>query len=380
MGLLSTEVEVVLAGNNVKWYENKGYILPRRYDKRGRFCLPKNSKLLVKVEDLPLKSHVMVDVQCDCCDKKYSIVWSDYNIQLHDGKIYCKSCAHSILLRGKNHPNWNPNLSNEDRIKGRDYIEYNNFIKRVLARDNYTCQCCGNRADVVHHLDGYDWCIEKRTDESNGISLCNNCHKNFHSMYGYGKNTKEQFEEWIGGRSIILDTYKGDIPTARWAYCVTDNELIKNIVTYAKEHGLDYSPIYRCCDGNYPVYHNKIFLWYDEYILLSEKEITKIIKEREQKILNQLKERQVVCVNYKLLFDSQINGSKYLNVNKTGISLCCNGHRTNVYENKNHEKLIWKFAKDVDDIENYTYISKEECEKAFLARNQESSNDGSFIM
>ena len=92
------------------------------------------------------------------------------------------------------------------------------------------------------------------------------------------------------------------------------------------------------------------FLWYDEYILLSEKEITKIIKEREQKILNQLKERQVVCVNYKLLFDSQINGSKYLNVNKTGISLCCNGHRTNVYENKNHEKLIWKFAKDVDDI------------------------------
>ena len=58
----------------------------------------------------------------------------------------------------------------------------------------------------------------------------------------------------------------------------------------------------------------------------------------------------------------------------------CNGHRTNVYENKNHEKLIWKFAKDVDDIENYTYISKEECEKAFLSRNQESLNDGSFIM
>ena len=56
MGLLSTEVEVVLAGNNVKWYENKGYILPRRYDKRGRFCLPKNSKLLVKVEDLGIDS------------------------------------------------------------------------------------------------------------------------------------------------------------------------------------------------------------------------------------------------------------------------------------------------------------------------------------
>ena len=89
---------------------------------------------------------------------------------------------------------------------------------------------------------------------------------------------------------------------------------------------------------------------------MSEKEIKKIIKEREENRLNKIKEKQVVCVNYKLLFDSQINGSKYLNVNKTGISLCCNGHRTNVYENKNHEKLICKFAKDVDDIENYTYM------------------------
>ena len=142
MGLLSTEVEVGLAGNNVKWYENKGYILPRRYDKKGRFCLPKNSKLLVKVKDLPLKSNVMVDVQCDCCGKKYPIVWSDYNIQLHDGKIYCKSCAHSILLRGENHPNWNPNLSNEDRIKGRDYIEYNNFINALAStKEDNTLVC-----------------------------------------------------------------------------------------------------------------------------------------------------------------------------------------------------------------------------------------------
>lgn len=377
MGLLSTEVEVTLAGTNVKWYENKGYKLPRRYDKRGRYCLPKNSKLLVKVEDLPLKSNVMVDVQCDCCKEDYSIVWSDYNIQLHDGKIYCKGCVHSVLFTGENHHNWNSKLTQEERINGRDYKEYHDFIKKVLKRDNYTCRCCGKQADAVHHLDGYNWCIEKRTDETNGVALCDSCHKNFHSIYGYGKNTKEQFLEWIDAKDIILDKYNGNIPSSRWAYCVTDNEIIENIIPYAKEHGLDYSPIYRCCDGDYPIYRGKIYMWYDEYTTLSKEEFDEIIRERKRKRSN---ERKVVCVNYKLLFNSQVYGSKYFNIGKTGICQCCSGQKMSAGKTKDNKKLVWKYADDVEDIENYTLVSNEECNYMESLRNQESSSDGSFIM
>ena len=100
---------------------------------------------------------------------------------------------------GENHYRWNPNLTYEDRIKERKHNKgYISFIKSVLKRDNYYCQCCNSRSKlVVHHMDGYSWCIERRTDISNGITLCKNCHKNFHKIYGYGNNTEKQWNEYI---------------------------------------------------------------------------------------------------------------------------------------------------------------------------------------
>ena len=116
-------------------------------------------------------------------------------------KSYCAKCAHNIFCTKENHHAWNPTLTEDDRYHNRRYPEYIEFIKMVMYRDNYTCQCCGRKSveDLkVHHLDGYNWCIEKRTDVNNGITLCYPCHENFHDIYGKGNNTKEQYEEWIG--------------------------------------------------------------------------------------------------------------------------------------------------------------------------------------
>lgn len=101
---------------------------------------------------------------------------------------------------GKNNHNYNPNLTIEERIIGRKYTEYPEWRKSVYERDKYACQCCGdNRGGnlVAHHLDGYGWCKERRTDVTNGVTLCNDCHKDFHSMYGKKNNTETQYSEWI---------------------------------------------------------------------------------------------------------------------------------------------------------------------------------------
>jgi len=100
---------------------------------------------------------------------------------------------------GENHPNYNSNLSEEDRIERRKIKGYPEWIQNVYERDKYTCQCCGDNTGGnlnAHHKDGYHWCEERRLDVSNGITLCDECHKEFHKIYGYKDNTEKQYEEY----------------------------------------------------------------------------------------------------------------------------------------------------------------------------------------
>lgn len=60
------------------------------------------------------------------------------------------------------------------------------------------CQCCKGTSKNLnaHHLNGYHWFVEGRFNVENGITLCEDCHKQFHKLYGMRNNTKEQFEEF----------------------------------------------------------------------------------------------------------------------------------------------------------------------------------------
>ena len=138
MGLLSTEVEVTLQGVNISYYENLGYKIPR-IKRKNRFCVPRNTKINVKIDDLSYGSGVIVDVNCDLCGKEYQETYNDYNKHNYDGKCYCRSCANKLFNSGENHSRWRQDLTDEDREVGRNYPEYTQFIKRVYKRDNYTC-------------------------------------------------------------------------------------------------------------------------------------------------------------------------------------------------------------------------------------------------
>lgn len=71
------------------------------------------------------------------------------------------------------------------------------FRLSVILKYKRKCFICKSKKNVVaHHLDGYHWCIEKRTDIENGVCLCEQCHTDFHSKYGNRNNTKEQFLEF----------------------------------------------------------------------------------------------------------------------------------------------------------------------------------------
>lgn len=110
----------------------------------------------------------------------------------------CKHRENNALRRGANHPSWNPDLTDEDRMRKRKVLENSEWRKDVFERDNYTCKICKERGGVInaHHLDSWHWCKERRFDLDNGVCLCKCCHTEFHKIYGNKDNTAEEFFEY----------------------------------------------------------------------------------------------------------------------------------------------------------------------------------------
>lgn len=140
------------------------------------------------------------------CDCGTIVEVSSPNLQTNTRSCGClqKEIIASIgrTYSGEKHPMYNPDLTNEERMLKRKPLgnKLNKWRNDVFGRDGYTCKCCGEKASGklnAHHLNSWDSFPEERFDIDNGITLCEGCHKTFHSEYGYGNNTKEQFWEFV---------------------------------------------------------------------------------------------------------------------------------------------------------------------------------------
>ena len=67
-------------------------------------------------------------------------------------------------------------------LRARRSAEYARWRREVLQRDGYACRVCGRRDGElhVHHLIPFAESVELRTEVSNGITLCAECHRRIH--------------------------------------------------------------------------------------------------------------------------------------------------------------------------------------------------------
>ena len=123
-------------------------------------------------------------------------------VQSHSEKTRLKM---SISKQGEKSYNWKGGKTSKyDKI--RNSIEIRLWREAVFARDNYTCQECGNRKSGslnAHHIRNFAECSELRTSIENGITFCEKCHKLFHKQYSRMNNNIKQVEEFMKGDIIL---------------------------------------------------------------------------------------------------------------------------------------------------------------------------------
>ena len=137
----------------------------------------------------------------------------DYLQKIANSVLYefrCPNCSleeTSERMRGDGCHFWEGGINGEnDTLRHRR--EYRDWRTAVYERDNYTCQCCGQRGGRLnaHHINQFANYPELRYDINNGITLCTKCHDSiedgsFHNIYGTHNTTASQLRQYILDKS-----------------------------------------------------------------------------------------------------------------------------------------------------------------------------------
>jgi len=106
------------------------------------------------------------------------------------------------VFSGDKNPRWKGGV--KYHRQERSTTEYINWRKSVYERDKYTCQCCLNKSRkgnpvvlIAHHIKNWKDNVDDRYDVENGITLCEDCHIEFHKQYGRTNNNKSQIEQFL---------------------------------------------------------------------------------------------------------------------------------------------------------------------------------------
>jgi len=131
-----------------------------------------------------------IAVRCAWCDKVFDM-WP-YRVR-STKFFYCsKDCRRQHWSKthvGENSFNWKGGQWTRN-CRVRESRQYIIARKNIKARDNWTCQLCGSKKNIVaHHIITVKKDPTKIYDENNLISLCDDCHR--HKLYMH----EEEYEQ-----------------------------------------------------------------------------------------------------------------------------------------------------------------------------------------
>jgi 5-methylcytosine-specific restriction endonuclease McrA len=186
---------------------NDGFNNLKNLTKEQRTKITQN---LVNFQKEKLKDRVICF--CETCNGEYSVTKSVFKL----GTRFCsKDCLYTYLFKTnpENHPRWLGGKSQENQI-GRGTLEYQEWRINVWKRDFFTCKKClkiGKDLNA-HHINSWVDNVDDRYSIDNGVTLCGDCHKNLHKIYGQ-KTNEQNLKEFLnlkdnnGWKRLSLESF-----------------------------------------------------------------------------------------------------------------------------------------------------------------------------
>jgi hypothetical protein len=129
--------------------------------------------------------------------KKRSIEFCKRNSEIHKGRIRSLetrmkiSEARTGKFIAENNPNWRGGVtSNNEKIRKSE--QYNIWRYQIFNRDKYICQGCGQYGGKLHahHIKSFSKYPDIRFELSNGVTLCEECHKKTNNYLNPSSNSE----------------------------------------------------------------------------------------------------------------------------------------------------------------------------------------------
>lgn len=137
---------------------------------------------------------------CDCGNETEA-----QNYELIRGHKKSCGCLRSenmkrvgVNPKKEQHWNWQGGISGE-RSSTMSQKPYKIWRSSVFERDSYTCKKCNQVGYKLHahHIHNYADYADLRLDVNNGITFCEDCHREFHRINGMKTNAK-QLSKFLG--------------------------------------------------------------------------------------------------------------------------------------------------------------------------------------
>lgn len=147
--ILDKTVKIGL-GRNIKYLQDKGYIIPYKKDKRGRLTSGQGEKIEILIKDIPPRTRTKVLVECDDCGKKREVAYGSLfqnkgSYFRKTGETLCNKCANK-RRSGKNNSNYihGNNRFTEYRYNAKKRgLQFNLTILQFEDITKKPCHYCG---------------------------------------------------------------------------------------------------------------------------------------------------------------------------------------------------------------------------------------------